>query len=377
MPGTVRTARSRSRTRSTAARCQLWTRPSLPRRPSTAHRARRSRRHRRPSSLHRWPRPRLAGEHRVHASDNVRLSTPRRDPVATTGGTSGAYRADARSRSGQPSSTAPWSGRASSDSSLPVSEKAPLRRGLLALTARTRRPCVRARRAAALASAYARRSVHRDPSRARGRPDLSAVAKLRTPDSLADGESSGACDDKSPRIERRQLAAARTPRRGCGAVRSWASCSRRGRAARRLARPARRSRRGGAHGRLHDSGRARRRPVRSTSCACFGARKRVTRVTVVRNVWLTLLAIATAAVIWTTPLFGGALAAGIPQFAWLVALAIAAVTTALVLWPDETAWRHDTAPPTMPRPAHRTTMTSTTSALALPRFRSPRRMGPS
>lgn len=72
-----------------------------------------------------------------------------------------------------------------------------------------------------------------------------------------------------------------------------------------------------------------------TSCACFGARKPVTRVTLVRNVWLTILAIAAAAVIWTTPLLGGALAAGIPQLAWLVALAIATVTTALVLWPDE------------------------------------------
>ena len=71
-----------------------------------------------------------------------------------------------------------------------------------------------------------------------------------------------------------------------------------------------------------------------TACACFGARKQVTRVTVLRNVWLTALAIATAAVIWATPLLGGALAAGIPQFPWLVALAVAAVTTALVLWPD-------------------------------------------
>lgn len=72
----------------------------------------------------------------------------------------------------------------------------------------------------------------------------------------------------------------------------------------------------------------------STSCACFGARRSVTRVTVVRNVWLTALAIMTAAVVWSTPLLGGALAAGIPEMAWLVALAIAAMTTALVLWPD-------------------------------------------
>lgn len=85
----------------------------------------------------------------------------------------------------------------------------------------------------------------------------------------------------------------------------------------------------------------------SSSCACFGARKRVTGVTVVRNAWLTLLAIATAAVIWTTPLLGGALAAGIPHLAWLVALAIAAVTTALVLWPEGTP-AADSPPVTAP-----------------------------
>ena len=72
----------------------------------------------------------------------------------------------------------------------------------------------------------------------------------------------------------------------------------------------------------------------NASCACFGTRRRVTRVTVARNVWLTALAVGAAAVIWTTPVLGGALAAGIPQFAWLVALAIAAVTTAFILWPE-------------------------------------------
>lgn len=71
-----------------------------------------------------------------------------------------------------------------------------------------------------------------------------------------------------------------------------------------------------------------------TSCACFGARKRVTRVTVARNVWLTVLAAGSTAVVWATPLFGGALAAGIPDWSWLVALAVAAVTTAFVMWPD-------------------------------------------
>lgn len=70
------------------------------------------------------------------------------------------------------------------------------------------------------------------------------------------------------------------------------------------------------------------------SCACFGARKHVSRVTVVRNAWLTLIALTSTAVVWATPVVGGALRAGIPQWSWLVALAVAAVTTALVLWPD-------------------------------------------
>ena len=81
-----------------------------------------------------------------------------------------------------------------------------------------------------------------------------------------------------------------------------------------------------------------------TSCACFGSRKRVTRVTVARNVWLTALTVSGVAVIWTTPLFGGAFAAGIPQFSWLVALAVAAVTTAFVLWPEAAAAETGVAP---------------------------------
>jgi hypothetical protein len=71
-----------------------------------------------------------------------------------------------------------------------------------------------------------------------------------------------------------------------------------------------------------------------TSCACFGTRKRVTRVTVARNLWLTILAVASAGVVWATPLFGGALAAGLPEWPWLLGLAIAAVTTGFVLWSD-------------------------------------------
>lgn len=76
--------------------------------------------------------------------------------------------------------------------------------------------------------------------------------------------------------------------------------------------------------------------ARSTdaSCSCFGARRRVGRVTVARNVWLTALAVGVAAVIWATPVVGGALAAGLPQFEWLIALAVSAVTAAFILWPE-------------------------------------------
>lgn len=72
------------------------------------------------------------------------------------------------------------------------------------------------------------------------------------------------------------------------------------------------------------------------SCACFGARKRVTEVTVVRNVWLTAVAALTVAVIWTNPLMGGALASAVQASAWLwiLAAAIAAVTALLVVWPE-------------------------------------------
>lgn len=71
------------------------------------------------------------------------------------------------------------------------------------------------------------------------------------------------------------------------------------------------------------------------SCACFGARKRVTRVTVIRNAWLSVLAAATVAVIWDNPLWGGALARG--QWALILALAVAAVTVGVILWPEADA----------------------------------------
>lgn len=76
--------------------------------------------------------------------------------------------------------------------------------------------------------------------------------------------------------------------------------------------------------------------ARSTdaSCSCFGTRRRVSGVTVARNVWLTALAVGSAAVVWGTPFLGGALAAGVSKSGWLVALAVGAVTTAFILWPD-------------------------------------------
>jgi hypothetical protein len=70
------------------------------------------------------------------------------------------------------------------------------------------------------------------------------------------------------------------------------------------------------------------------SCACFGARRPVTRVTVVRNVWLSLVAIAAAITVWATPLLGGALVAGVAQWQWLIGLVVAAATAGIILWPE-------------------------------------------
>ena len=71
------------------------------------------------------------------------------------------------------------------------------------------------------------------------------------------------------------------------------------------------------------------------SCACFGARKSVSAITVWRNAWLTLVAAGAVGVTWLLPLWGGAvLVAG---WAWLVALGIVAVTVLLVMWPEHDA----------------------------------------
>ncbi|XKG40414.1 hypothetical protein LG315_10845 [Microbacterium marinum] len=80
---------------------------------------------------------------------------------------------------------------------------------------------------------------------------------------------------------------------------------------------------------------ARRRD--EATCACFGASQRVTGVTVARNAWLTILAIATASVIWAGPPIGGAAATVVARNSgWgaLLTLVVSAITVALVLWPD-------------------------------------------
>ncbi|MDT0186481.1 hypothetical protein Q9S36_40485 [Microbacterium sp. ARD31] len=76
------------------------------------------------------------------------------------------------------------------------------------------------------------------------------------------------------------------------------------------------------------------REEKDASCACFGARKRVTKVTIVRNVWLTALAVVTSASSWTTPLIGGPLREAIGEGPWVFGLVVAAITTALILWPE-------------------------------------------
>ncbi|GAB3630750.1 hypothetical protein GCM10027421_01030 [Microbacterium shaanxiense] len=75
------------------------------------------------------------------------------------------------------------------------------------------------------------------------------------------------------------------------------------------------------------------------SCTCFGAPEPITTLTVVRNAWFLLLAIVTAAVSWSAPLLGGPLAALGGQWPWLVAAAMAAATSALVLWHPASADR--------------------------------------
>lgn len=78
-----------------------------------------------------------------------------------------------------------------------------------------------------------------------------------------------------------------------------------------------------------------RRADADASCSCFGIRQRITRLTVVRNAWLTAVALGATAVAWTNPVFGGPLAA-IPGDAlpWIATAVIVAVTVALIAASD-------------------------------------------
>lgn len=70
------------------------------------------------------------------------------------------------------------------------------------------------------------------------------------------------------------------------------------------------------------------------SCSCFGSRRPVTALTVVRNSWLLGVAVAATAVIWANPIWGGAVLAGTQNLGWVVGFAVAALTVAVILWPD-------------------------------------------
>lgn len=78
-----------------------------------------------------------------------------------------------------------------------------------------------------------------------------------------------------------------------------------------------------------------RRAAPDASCACFGSTKRITAVTVLRNVWLTVLGVFAVVASWSMPLVGGALGAlGSAGWAWLTVVAAAVFTTVLVMWPE-------------------------------------------
>ena len=82
----------------------------------------------------------------------------------------------------------------------------------------------------------------------------------------------------------------------------------------------------------------RRAQAPDASCACFGSRTPITTVTIVRNAWFLLLAVLTGAVTWSLPLLGGPLAALGTGAGWVIALAAAGLTAALIVWrPGEPA----------------------------------------
>ncbi|MBN9157306.1 MULTISPECIES: MauE/DoxX family redox-associated membrane protein [unclassified Microbacterium] len=65
------------------------------------------------------------------------------------------------------------------------------------------------------------------------------------------------------------------------------------------------------------------------SCACFGERRPITGRTLLRNAWLTLLAVVAAATIGALPPFGGVVVLAAAFWPWTLAFAAVAVTFAL------------------------------------------------
>lgn len=88
-----------------------------------------------------------------------------------------------------------------------------------------------------------------------------------------------------------------------------------------------------------------RRQTPDASCACFGERRPITGRTLLRNGWLTLLAVVSALTIGALPLFGGAAVLAVAFWPWTLALAAVAVTFVLV---QEQASPEATAPAAAP-----------------------------
>lgn len=81
-----------------------------------------------------------------------------------------------------------------------------------------------------------------------------------------------------------------------------------------------------------------RRAAPDASCACFGTSKTITAVTIARNAWLLLLAVLAVATSWTFPVLGGPVnVLGADGWAAVALAAGAAVTVALITWPEPPA----------------------------------------
>lgn len=91
-----------------------------------------------------------------------------------------------------------------------------------------------------------------------------------------------------------------------------------------------------------------RRQGPDAACSCFGRSRRITPVTVARNVWFLALALISAGVIWATPILGGVLASLGDGWAWVPGLAAAGLTAALSLWEPDIPTAVETGIPVVP-----------------------------